>query len=258
MVRPTTTNFTKFKGLKLQVNNMSWKKKIAIIILLIFVAGLLFVAYEYQTTTSAENILQGDHNILILCADPSEKRPGIGAVDMAFVISTHDGNVVNVTPIYPHLLASPTVAPPAEVKAQGDTKLYLHDSLWWADTDYDAKVAQEIVQYNKGYKTDIVVVVTPDAVDALINAIGPIYANGTDVTNSSIAFVRNEQYNENMSRGEAVKSVMDPMISAIKDKSKFSAFLQTATTQYAMGNIVVVPKDAFVKIAIAYGFKSLL
>ena len=63
---------------------------------------------------------------------------------------------------------------------------------------------------------------------------------------------------ESMSRGEAVKSVMNPMMNAIKDKSKFSALIQTATTQYTQGNIVVVPKDAFVKIAIAYGFKSLL
>ncbi len=237
---------------------MSWKKKIAIIILLIFIAGIVVVAYEYETTSADVNVLQGDHNILILCADPSEKRPGIGAVDMAFVIGTHNGSVKNITPIYPHLLASPTVDPPAELKAQGDTKLYLHDSLWWADTEYDAKVAQEIVQYNKGYKTDVVVIVTPEAVDALIKSIGPIYVNGTDVTGSSIDFVRNEQYSGGMSRGKAVESVMKPMINAIKDKNKFSALLQAATTQYAKGNIVVVPKDAFVKIAIAYGFKSLL
>ena len=238
---------------------MSWKKKIVIIILLIFIAGLLFVAYEYETTTSGENVLQGDHNILILCADPSEKRPGIGAVDMAFVIHTHDGNIENVTPVYPGGMAHPTASPPQYLKdTQGVTKLYLHDSLWDANVETGTKLAQEIVQYHTGLKTDIVVVVTPDAIDALINAIGPIYANGADVTNSSIAFVRNEQYNENMTRGEAVKSVMNPMINAIKNKSKFSAFLQAATTQYAMGNIVVVPKDAFAKIAIAYGFKSLL
>ncbi len=238
---------------------MSWKKKIAIIILFLFVVGLLFVAYEYVTTTSSENVLQGDHNILVLCADPSEKRPGIGAVDMAFVIHTHDGSIQNVTPVYPGGMAHPTASPPQYLKeTQGVTKLYLHDSLWDANVETGTKLAQEIVQYHTGLKTDIVVVVTPDAIDALIRSIGPIYSNGVDVTGSSIAFVRNEQYNENMSRGEAVQSVMNPMITAVKDKSKFSAFLQTATTQYAMGNIVVVPKDAFIKIAIGYGFKSLL
>ena len=238
---------------------MSWKKKIAIIILLIFIAGILFVAYEYQTTSADVNVLQGDHNILILCADPSEKRPGIGAVDMAFVVHTTDGNIKNVTPIYPGHMAHPTASPPQYLKdTQGVNKLYLHDSLWSADVENGTKLAQEIVQYNMGYKTDVVVVVTPDAIDALIKSIGPIYANGTDVTGSSIAFVRNEQYNGGMSRGEAVESVMKPMMNAIKDKSKFAALMQTATTQYAQGNIVVVPKDAFVKIAIAYGFKSLL
>ena len=238
---------------------MSWKKKIAIIILLIFIAGTLFVAYEYQTTSSDVNVLEGDHNLLILCADPSEKRPGIGAVDMAFVVHTTDGNIKNVTPIYPGHMAHPTAAPPQYLKdTQGVNKLYLHDSLWSADVENGTKLAQEIVQYNTGYKTDVVVVVTPDAIDALIKAIGPIYVNGTDVTGSSIAFVRDEQYNRGMSRGEAVESVMKPMINATKDKSKFTALIQTATTQYAQGNIVVVPKDAFVKIAIAYGFKSLL
>ena len=239
--------------------NMSLKKKIALLILIIFIAGILFVVYEYQTTTAEENVLQGEHNILILCADPSEKRPGIGAVDMAFMVHTNDGNIENVTPIYPGGMYHPTASPPQYLKdTQGVTKQYLHDSLWSADVENGTKLAQEIVQYNTGLKSDIVVVVTPDAIDALINAIGPIYSNGKDVTGSSIAFVRNEQYNENMSRGKAVESVMDPMINAIKNKNKFSAFLQAATTQYALGNIVVVPKDAFVKIAIGYGFKSLL
>lgn len=238
---------------------MSWKKKIAIIILLIFIAGIILVAYEYETTSADVNVLQGDHNVLILCADPSEKRPGIGAVDMAFVVHTTDGNIKNVTPIYPNHMTHPTASPPQYLKdTYGMTKLYLHDSLWSADVENGTKLAQEIVQYNTGLKTDIVVVVTPDAIDALIKSIGPIYVNGTDVTGSSIAFVRNEQYNEGMSRGEAVKSIMNPMMKAVKDKNKFSALLQAATTQYAQGNIVVVPKDAFVKIAIAYGFKSLL
>ncbi|HEX3012696.1 MAG TPA: DUF4012 domain-containing protein [Methanobacterium sp.] len=238
---------------------MSWKKIIAIIILLIFIAGVLFVAYEYQTTTTEENVLKGDHNVLLLCADPSEKRPGIGAVDMAFIIHTYDGNIKNVTPVYPGHMAHPTASPPQYLKdSQGVNKLYLHDALWDANVETGTKLAQEIVQYNTGLKTDIVVVVTPDAIDAMIKAIGPIYVNGTDVTGSSIAFVRNEQYNENMTRGNAVESVMKPMMNAIKDKNKYSALLQVAAVQYAKGNIVVVPKDVFFKIAIANGLQSLL
>ena len=238
---------------------MSWKKKIAIIILLIFIAGLLFVAYEYETTTAEENVMEGDHNVLLLCADPSEKRPGIGAVDMAFIINTHNGNIKNVTPIYPGHMAHPTASPPQYLKdTQGVNKLYLHDSLWSADVENGTKLAQEIVQYNTGLKTDIVVVVTPDAIDAMIQAVGPIYINGTQFNGSSIEFVRNEQYNQHMSRGNAVESVMKSVMNATKDQNKRSALLNAAAVEYAKGNIVVVPKDAFIKIAIANGLQSLI
>jgi len=35
----------------------------------------------------------GEHNVLVLCTDPSENRPGVGAVDMAFVIKLNDGKL---------------------------------------------------------------------------------------------------------------------------------------------------------------------
>jgi hypothetical protein len=238
---------------------MSWKMKIAILLSLLFVAGVLFVAYEYRTTTAQENVMVGDHKILLLCVDPSEKRPGMGAVDMAFVVSTHDGSVVNTTPIYPHHLTHPTAPPPQYLQEEGLTKLYLHDSLWSNNTEAGAKLAQEIVEYNTGYKTDIVVIVNPEAVDAMINAIGPLYVEGQGyVTVSSIDLIREEQYNQGISRGNAVESVMNPIKDAIQDKTKFNAFLKAAAVEYAKGNIVVVPKDAFIKIAIANGFQSLL
>jgi len=238
---------------------MSWKKKIGIALLILIAAGLGVVAYEYQTTTAAENVMVGDHSILLLCADDTENTPGIGAVDMAFIINTHDGNIKNVTPIYPHHLTHPTASPPQYLKEQGVNKLYLHDSLWSNDTEAGVKLAKEIVEYNTGYRPDIVVIVTPEAVDAMLNAIGPIYVEGKGYVNgSSLNFIRNEQYNEGMSRGDAVESVMNPMIDAIKDKTKFNELLKAGAIEYAKGNVVVVPKDAFVKIAIAKGFQSLL
>jgi hypothetical protein len=238
---------------------MSWKKKIGIALLILIAAGLGVVAYEYQTTTAAENVMVGNHNILLLCVDPSEKRPGMGAVDMAFVISTHDGSVVNTTPIYPHHLTHPTASPPQYLQEEGMTKLYLHDSLWSNDTEAGAKLAQEIVEYNTGYKTDIVVIVNPEAVDAMISAIGPIYVEGQGYVNvSSIDIIRDEQYNQGISRGNAVESLMNPIKESIKNKTKFMALLRVAAIEYAKGNVVVVPKDAFIKIAIANGFQSLL
>lgn len=238
---------------------MSWKKRIGIIILIIFIAGLLAVAYLNLTTTAEENLLKGDHKILLLCADPSEKRPGMGAVDMAFIISTHDGNVVNTTSVYPGYLTHPTASPPQYLKeTQGVNKLYLHDSLWDANVEVGAKLAQEIVEYNKDLKTDIVVIVTPDAIDSMINAIGPIYIKGQGYVNgSSIDFLRNEQ-KEGMSRGNAVESMMSSIMNASKDKNKRSALLKTSAVEYTKGNIAVVPPDVFLKTAIANGLQYLL
>ena len=65
---------------------MRRKVKILLIIILILIAAVAaFVIYQYEQPASS-NIMKGDHNILLLTADPTEKRPGIGAVDMAFAI----------------------------------------------------------------------------------------------------------------------------------------------------------------------------
>lgn len=238
---------------------MNMLKKIAIVISVIIIAGLLFVAYVYQTTTEEENIMKGDHKVLLLCADPSEQRPGIGAVDMAFVISTHDGHFVNATPVYPGYMAHPTASPPQYLKeTQGVSKQYLHDALWDENVEVGAKLAQEIVEYNTGMKTDIVVIVTPEAIDALLNSIGPIYVEGQGyVTGSSIDFLRNEQ-EEGMSRGNAVEGLMHEILDASKNKANYSTLLSTSATEYVKGNIVVVPKDAFLKILVANGLQGLL
>ena len=111
--------------------------------------------------------------MLELRPDPSEKRPGIGVVDMAFAIGVHDGNVTNLTPIYPGGMVSAIAMEPAAANA-GNGHLRLHDSLWGADTAADVKNSQEIVETNTGIKTDAVVIVTPEAVDAILNSIGPL------------------------------------------------------------------------------------
>lgn len=233
---------------------MTIKKKIGIVILIILLAGISFVAYEYFTTSPQENLMKGDHKILLLTADPSEPRPGIGAVDMAFVISTHDGNIVNATPVYPGYLTHPTAAPPQYLKeSQGVNKLYLHDALWDKDVEKGSKLAQEIVEYNTGMKTDTVIIMTPEAVDAMIKTIGPVYVQGQGyVSGDSINFLRNEQYG-GMSRGNAVESLMKSILSAAKDPSNRNALLKTAFSEYTQGHIVVVPKDIFTKLLITNG-----
>lgn len=238
---------------------MKLKQKIAIILLLFSATFIGYIDYVALTTSSSENIMKGDHSVLMLCVDPSEKRPGMGAVDMAFVIHTHDGHVVNTTPIYPGGMSHPTASPPQYLKEnQGVNVLYLHDSLWDKDVEKGAKLAQEIVEYNTGYKTDAVVILNPDAVDALIQSIGPITINGqTYVNGSSIEFLRNEQYG-GMSRGNAVEGMMKAIMNKSSDPANYSKLLQTGASEYTKGNIVVIPKDLFIKLLISNGLGTLI
>ncbi|MDD3984515.1 MAG: DUF4012 domain-containing protein [Methanobacterium sp.] len=150
------------------------KKKILLIIILIMMAVIAaFVVYQYEQPEE-NNVMRGTHNILLLCADPSEQRPGIGGMDMAFAVQVVDGDVKNMTSIYPGGM-HPTAMEPVEI-SKG--RLMLHDTLWDADPEVGAKLAQETVEYNTGIKTDAVVIVTPTAIDAIIAAIGPIEVPG--------------------------------------------------------------------------------
>lgn len=238
---------------------MSVKKIIIIILLILLIAGILIVAYEYMTTSPQQNLMKGDHKILLLTADPSETRPGMGGVDMAFVMTTHDGKIVNTEPIYPGTLSHPTAPPPQYLKqAMGVDRLYLHDALWDENIETGSKLAQEIVEYNTGFKTDAVVIMTPQAVDAILKTIGPVYVQGQGyVSGNSIQFLRNEQ-NGGMSRGNAVESLMKSIMNATKDPNTYKAVLKTGAAEYTKGNIAVVPKDLFLKLLISNGLNYVI
>ncbi len=213
-----------------------------------------YVLYQYYQPGTT-NVMKGDHTILLMTADPSEKRPGIGAVDMAFAIEVHDGDVTNLTPIYPGGMVSATAMEPVEANAGGG-HLRLHDSLWGADTEADVKNSQEIVETNTGIKTDAVVIVTPEAVDSLLNSIGPLNIPGySNDTNASIDYIRSvsEGNNSNMTRGEASEVLMKPVLAAMKDPSKSGALFQAAVQQYLKGNIVVIPKSLMTQFALSKG-----
>lgn len=232
-------------------------KILLIIILVLLGAVAAFVIYQYEQPSSS-NVMKGEHNILLLTADPSEKRPGIGAVDMAFVIHVSDGSVTNMTPVYPGGMRSATAMEPAEAN-NGGGHLLLHDSLWYADTASDVKNAQEIVQTNTGLKTDAVVIVTPDAVNAILNSVGPINIPGYNGngTNAAVEFIRNmtEEKNSTMSRGNATEMLMKPVMDAVKDPSKSPALFSTVIDQYSKGNIVVIPSSLMTQFAISKGLK---
>lgn len=219
------------------------------IILFLIIVGLLSVAYEHRT--SKGDLMKGEHKILLLTADPSEPRPGIGAVDMAFVFTIKNDKITQITPIYPGDMAHPTAIPPDYLKNRGLEKLYLHDTLWWEDAEFGAKLAQETVEHNTGIKTDIVVIVTPEAVDAIIEAVGPVYVPGVGyVHGSSIDFLREEQKG-GLSRGDAVESLIGSITQTLNDRTKYLAFTKACVIEYGRGNIVVVPEDVFLQFVVS-------
>lgn len=226
---------------------------IIIVVILAVVVGTLAFLYldesgPLKSTLNAE--------ILVLCADPSEQRPGIGGVDMAFVVNLEDGNVKNLTPIYPGGMSHPTASAPAGI---GINALMLHDTLWTNDTTYGAKLAQETVEHNTGIKTDVVVIVTPEAIDAVLQSIGGVNVPGQGlVQGNSLEFLREEQDNGGMSRGSAIESLATAIKSAAQDKSKRSAIMNTIIAQYNAGNIIVVPNDFAYRFITAEGLNKII
>ncbi len=233
-------------------------KKIIFLLIILVLIGVVgaYAIYKYQQPAST-NIMKGDHNILLLLADTDEKRPGIGAVDMAYSVQVVNGSIENLTPIYPGGMTSSTLMEPA---GAGTGKLKLNDVLWNNDTTQDAADAQSIVQENTGIKTDGVVIVTPQAVDAMISSVGSIDVPGYGVvTNNSIDVIRKmtEEKNSTLSRGNATDLLMKPVLSAANDPTKAPALFQAIAQQYLQGNIIVVPQDLMTQFAVSKGLDSI-
>lgn len=144
-------------------------------------------------------------DVLVLGADTSEKRPGIGGIDMAYVLSFGGLTFVEKNALYPGGMTHPTAKPPAGV---GTSKLYLHDSFWSEDLNNDADLAREIVKANTEYDPGLVIVFTPKAIDTMLFAIG-------SNTNNSIEAMRADQNDKGMSRGDAVDKTADELMGAV-------------------------------------------
>lgn len=233
------------------------KKKIVllVIIAIIVVIGVYFLV-NYQ---QAQQNFKGEHNILVLCTDPSENRPGIGAVDMAFVVDVTDGKVGNITPVYPGGMTDPNLTPTSDMQAEGLNQWYLHDSLWSDNLENGTKIAQDIVKYNTNISTDMVLVVTPTAIDAMIDAVGPVYSNGQLVENvSSIDFLREDQSQNGATRGDAIENLAQGIKDAAQKNNNKPALIKAALEQYSQGNIKAVPADEFSQFVSYAGFNSLL
>ncbi len=235
---------------------VSYRRIILIVILAIIVIGGV---YLFTTYHQAAESFSGEHHVLVLCSDPSEQRPGVGSVDMAFVVTVTDGNLEEVTPVYPGGLAHPTLEPTADMRAEGLDRVYLHDSLWSDDLENGTEIAQEIVEYHTNMSTDIVLVVTPEAIDAMVNAVGPVYSNGELVDNvSSIDFLREDQDNNGATRGDAIEGLADGIIDAANKNDKRNELIESMISQYTRGNIKAVPSDKVAQFVTYEGINSLL
>lgn len=226
---------------------------ILVVILIGFIAvlgGMLFI--------SGGDLAEGEKNILVCAIDEGEKRPGMGACDMCFIIHINDGKIINYTPIYPAEMTHPTVQEPPEAQAQGaGSQLLLHESFWYPDNEQSMKYAKEIVEYQCNVVIDAVVAINTEAIDAIISSAGDLTANGTPINASGIDIVREEQYDGGMSRGDAVLLLGSALSDAAGEPEKRSAMVQTALSQYNKGNIVMYPTGSFISLLATKGVENL-
>lgn len=236
------------------------RNKLIIAILFVILIGLIAVAASH--IYFQEDLTEGEQNVLVLAIDESEKRPGLGAVDMGFMVHLENGTIKNYTPVYPHGMRHPTVQEPSEYQAAGAGQmLLLHDCFYWDDPQKDLQYAKEIVEHsNQSIKVDAVVGVTTTGIDGILAAAAPIEVKNQTLNVKAIDLIRENDnlYGGGMSRGEAVKLLVRGLVKASKDPNKKSKMISAAMEQYSQGNIVVYPEGVFVKLIASKGVDALL
>jgi hypothetical protein len=133
----------------------------------------------------------------------------------------------------------------------------LHDAFWDADNSKDMKLAKEIVEHNTKIKIDSVVAINTEALDAVLNAAGTVEINGTPTNISGIDIIREEDWGNGVSRGDAVLDVVKAAARAAKDPEVKSAMVNAAIDQYSKGNIVMDEQGAFAGLLASKGFESI-
>lgn len=223
---------------------------VVLIILVAIIAGTLFISQNSE-------LAKGNKNILVCAIDESENRPGMGACDMAFIVTLNNGTLKNYTAVYPGGLTHPTAKEPAEAQSQGaGSALLLHDAFWEADNAVDMRLAKEIVEYNTNSKIDSVVAINTQGLDAILNAAGTININGTPTTVSSIDIIREEDWGNGVSRGDAVLDIVKAAAREAKDPNKKSAMINAALDQYSKGNIIMDEQGAFAGLLASKGIET--
>ncbi|MEN6329436.1 MAG: DUF4012 domain-containing protein [Methanobacteriaceae archaeon] len=210
----------------------------------------LFIAYEYKKA-------EGELQILVLLVNTNNST-GVDTVDMAFVIPMVNYDAINITPVYPGGMYHPNATAPAELQGSGGTKLLLHDTLWTNDTKKGVKLAQEIVEYNTGMKTNAVVIMTPIAVKAMIDSVGPLYVEPLGYVNSSSLDSLINEKNLEKSRGKNLNIVMRTLMETYHNPTKRPALIKAVIYQYLQGNIIPIPNELFLQLGIASGINKLV
>jgi hypothetical protein len=238
---------------------MERRKKIIIAILIVIFIGLITIIAGALFIHSGGDLASGDSNILVCAIDESEKRPGMGACDMAFIVKLHDGEIVDYTAIYPHGMTHPNASEPAEAQAQGaGSKLLLHDSFWYSDNEKSMQLAKEIVEYQTQTPIDAVVAINSKGLDGILDAASPLKINGSDVNAKGIDIIREEQDTGGESRGDAVLEIVKAAAQSATNPDKKSAMINVALDQYSKGNIVMTPQGSFVGLLATKGIENIL
>jgi hypothetical protein len=231
---------------------MERKNKLIIVIMIVFAIGI--VAIFWGTFLGGPDLSEGNKKILVLAVDKGE-QPGLGGVDMAFMVDLENGSIKKYTPIYPGGMRHPTQDAPAHLSG----KMFLHDSLWGDDTAQGMEYAKEIVEANTGMRADAVVAVTDEGLDAIIDSIRPFKVGGVVSNLSATDIVRENDnlYGNGMNRGDAVMILVKTLSKAATNLDKRNTMVQVALDEYSKGNIVMTPEGSFVSLLATKGFENL-
>lgn len=238
---------------------MDRSRKLIIAILVVILIGLLAVIGGVLFIGSETDLVEGDKNILVCAIDESEDRPGMGACDMAFIVHLENGTLKNYTPVYPGGMTHPTAAEPQEAQQQGaGSALLLHDSFWDADNKVGMRYAKEIVEYRTNISVDSVVAINSEALDSILKAAGPLKINGKLTNASGIDIIREEDWGQGVSRGDAVMNIVKAAaVAASENPATKSAMVNAALEQYSKGNIIMDQEGAFVGLLASRGLESI-
>ena len=238
---------------------MTRTKKLIIAILIVIFIGLMAIIANVLFIGGNSELTHGEKNILVCAIDENESRPGLGACDMAFIIYLENGTIKNYSAVYPGGMTHPTEEEPQEAQDQGaGSSLLLHDAFWDADNEKGMQYAKEIVEYQTNTTIDSVVAINSKALDAILSAAGPLKIDGELKNASGIDIIREEDWENGVSRGDAVIEIVKATANAAsKDDAVKSAMVNAALDQYSKGNIIMDEKGSFARLLASKGFGAM-